>query len=185
MPADPNGRPRPRSLSQRITPSARSETVGRATGEQDRVDAVHHVAGVQRVDLATFRWARPRDGAEARIPPSGRARLCSPVAARDRSSALLKPRTAVRLARGRRGRHGARSIAWLARVVEGTYVSAMPQPRPRSPPRLNPRSPCSWSTTRTASARPLDRSSRGSGLRVLQAAAAPRRSIARRRSSRR
>src|SRR5207302_1585063 len=35
----------------------RAETVGRAAGEQDRVDAVDQVAGVQRVELACSRGA--------------------------------------------------------------------------------------------------------------------------------
>src|SRR6266550_4387575 len=70
----------------------------------------------------------------ARIPLSGPSTTLQPVA-RSRSVQCPTeiPRTAVRLA-GAEDAMGARSIARLARVVEGTYVSAMPNPDPQSPP---------------------------------------------------
>src|SRR2546427_9044394 len=78
--------------------------------------------------------ARPRTAQAARIPLSGPSTTLQPVA-RSRSVQCPTeiPRTAVRLA-GAGGAMGARSIARLARVVEGTYVSAMPHPHPPSPP---------------------------------------------------
>src|SRR5213079_3298445 len=103
-----------------------AESEGGAAGEQNGVDAVDHMAGVQ--------VARPRTAQAARIPLSGPSTTLQPVA-RSRSVQCPTeiPRTAVRLA-GAEDAMGARRIARLARVVEGTYVSAMPNPDPQSPP---------------------------------------------------
>src|SRR3989475_12495586 len=78
--------------------------------------------------------ARPRTAQAARIPLSGPSTTLQPVA-RSRSVQCPTeiPRTAVRLA-GAEDAMGARSITRLARVVEGAYVSAQPQPPPPSPP---------------------------------------------------
>src|SRR5437773_11507342 len=78
--------------------------------------------------------ARPRTAQAARIPLSGPSTTLQPVA-RSRSVQCPTeiPRTAVRPA-GAEDAMGARRIARLARVVEGTYVSAMPNPDPQSPP---------------------------------------------------
>src|SRR5216110_1868685 len=78
--------------------------------------------------------ARPRTAQAARIPPSGPSTTLQPVArSRSVQCPTETPRTAVRPAGGE-DIMGARRIARLARVVEGTYVSAMPNPDPQSPP---------------------------------------------------
>src|SRR6266550_2791663 len=133
MPADPTGRPRPRSLSQRITPSAapspKAEPPVSRTASMRSTTWRGFSASSSRVPVA-----RPRTAQAARIPLSGPSTTLQPVA-RSRSVQCPTeiPRTAVRLA-GAEDAMGARSIARLARVVEGTYVSAMPNPDPQSPP---------------------------------------------------
>src|SRR2546425_404054 len=133
MPADPTGRPRPRSLSQRITPSAapspKAEPPVRRTASMRSTTWRGVSASSSRVPVA-----RPRTAQAARIPLSGPSTTLQPVA-RSRSVQCPTeiPRTAVRLA-GAEDAMGARRIARLARVVEGTYVSAMPNPDPQSPP---------------------------------------------------
>src|SRR6266566_8625035 len=78
--------------------------------------------------------ARPRTAQAARIPLSGPSTTLQPVArSRSVQCPTEMPRTAVRLA-GAEDAMGARRIARLARVVEGTYVSAMPNPDPQSSP---------------------------------------------------
>src|SRR5437870_4914772 len=111
----------------------RAETVGRATGEQDGVDAVDEVAGVQRVELAGSGGAAAHraGGAHPTVRPehhgaSGRPLEVGPVPHGDASDGGE--------AGGSGRRHGSAKIARLARVVEGTYVSAMPNPDPQSPP---------------------------------------------------
>src|SRR6266581_127054 len=133
MPADPTGRPRPRSLSQRITPSAapspKAEPPVSRTASMRSTTWRGFSASSSRVPVA-----RPRTAQAARIPLSGPSTTLQPVA-RSRSVQCPTeiPRTAVRLA-GAEDAMGARRIARLARVVEGTYVSAMPNPDPQSPP---------------------------------------------------
>src|SRR6266576_546896 len=86
-------------------------------------------ASISRVPVA-----RPRTAQAARIPPSGPSTTLQPVArSRSVQCPTETPRTAVRPAGGE-DTMGARRIARLARVVEGTYVSAMPNPDPQSPP---------------------------------------------------
>src|SRR5438093_9013462 len=78
--------------------------------------------------------ARPRTAQAARIPPSGPSTTVHPVArSRSVQCPTEMPRTAARLEEAEDAM-GARRIARLARVVEGTYVSAMPNPDPQSPP---------------------------------------------------
>src|SRR6185503_2788647 len=86
-------------------------------------------ASISRVPVA-----RPRIAQAARIPPSGPSTTLHPVArSRSVQCPTEMPRTAARLDETEDSM-GARSIARLARVVEGTYVSAMPNPDPQSPP---------------------------------------------------
>src|SRR5467141_100431 len=86
-------------------------------------------ASISRVPVA-----RPRIAQAARIPPSGPSTTLHPVArSRSVQCPTEMPRTAARLDETEDAM-GARSIARLARVVEGTYVSAMPNPDPQSPP---------------------------------------------------
>src|SRR3989475_547068 len=86
-------------------------------------------ASISRVPVA-----RPRIAQAARIPPSGPSTTLQPVArSRSVQCPTEMPRTAARLDETEDAM-GARSIARLARVVEGTYVSAMPNPDPQSPP---------------------------------------------------
>src|SRR6266702_1429011 len=133
MPADPTGRPRPRSLSQRITPSAapspKAEPPVSRTASMRSTTWRGFSASSSRVPVA-----RPRTAQAARITLSAPTTTLQPVS---RSAAgqcpTEMPRTAVRLA-GAEDAMGARRIARLARVVEGTYVSAMPNPDPQSPP---------------------------------------------------
>src|SRR3989449_3795578 len=133
MPADPTGRPRPRSLSQRITPSAAPSP--KAEPPVSRTASMRSTAR-RGVSASSSRVpvARPRTAQAARIPLSGPSTTLQPVA-RSRSVQCPTeiPRTAVRLA-GAEDAMGARSIARLARGVEGTYVSALPNPHPQSPP---------------------------------------------------
>src|SRR5207245_1876372 len=131
--AGPTGRPRPRSLSQRITPSAapspKAEPPVSRTASMRSTTWRGFSASSSRVPVA-----RPRTAQAARIPLSGPSTTLQPVA-RSRSVQCPTeiPRTVVRPA-GAEDAMGGRSIARLARVVEGTYVSAMPNPDPQSPP---------------------------------------------------
>src|SRR2546425_568472 len=130
MPADPTGRPRPRSLSQRITPSAapspKAEPPVSRTASMRSTTWRGFSASSSRVPVA-----RPRTAQAARIPLSGPSTTLQPVA-RSRSVQCPTeiPRTVVRPAGG----GGAQGGGSKARVVEGTYVSAMPNPDPQSPP---------------------------------------------------
>src|SRR2546427_3285605 len=133
MPADPTGRPRPRSLSQRITPSAapspKAEPPVSRTASMRSTTWRGFSASSSRVPVA-----RPRTAQAARIPLSGPSTTLQPVA-RSRSVQCPTeiPRTAVRLA-GAGGALGARRITPLSPGVGGAYVSAHPQPPPPSPP---------------------------------------------------
>src|SRR5438067_2756736 len=113
----------------------RAETIGRAAGEQDRVDAVDEVTGVQRVDLAGPRGAASHGAgaAHAALRPEHDAAPGGPLQVGPVSHGDT-------LHGGEAGgsgrRHRSAKIAWLARLVEATYVSAMPNspPGPQSPP---------------------------------------------------
>src|SRR6266699_3748525 len=133
MPADPTGRPRPRSLSQRITPSAapspKAEPPVSRTASMRSTTWRGFSASSSRVPVA-----RPRTAQAARIPLSGPSTTLQPVArSRSVQCPTEMPRTAARWDETEDAM-GARSIARLARVVDGTYVSAMPNPDPQSHP---------------------------------------------------
>src|SRR5258708_23819548 len=86
-------------------------------------------ASISRVPVA-----RPRIAQAARIPPSGPSTTLHPVArSRSVQCPTEMPRTAARFDEAEDAM-AARSIARLARVGEGTYVSPIPNPDPQSPP---------------------------------------------------
>src|SRR5207253_2126649 len=110
-----------------------AEPVRRTAREENRVHAIDQVMGVERVQLARTGGA-PADragGADASLwreddRATGRARDVGPVTDRYAPD--------VGDARGNGGRHGSAKIRRLARVVEGTYVSAMANPAPQDSP---------------------------------------------------
>src|SRR3989475_604663 len=120
----PNGEPAAALLQPAHHPVRGAQAVCRAAGEQHGIDVSHEVAGGEGVDLAraggatahgaggahSARW-REDHGAPGRGPevgpvPDGDARHGGEIR-RDGFA------------------HRSAKIAWLARVVEGTYVSAM------------------------------------------------------------
>src|SRR5256886_15230824 len=99
-------------------------TLFRSAGEQHRVDVSHEMSGVEGVELARTGGAAAHG---ARRAHSSRGRERHGASGGGLRIGPVPHGDALHLGEVRRNgfSHGSAKIAWLARVLKGTYVSAM------------------------------------------------------------